>query len=109
MKTLNLINKYFRIIEQDEQNPADATEAPADATEVVAPPEKQVGIPGGEKMLFDLLIRAFKHTPEPEDLAIIDTIKQEYSASNLNEVVATIAKLLQSSKGDIISTLDKSI
>jgi hypothetical protein len=109
MKTLNLINKYFRIIEQDEQNPADATEAPADATEVVAPPEKQVGIPGGEKMLVDLLIRAFEHTPQPEDLSIIDTIKQEYSVSNLNEVVATIAKLLKSSNGDIIGTLDKSI
>jgi hypothetical protein len=104
MKTLNLINKYFRIIEQDEQNPANAT----DATDVVAPTEVQPLTSEGEKLLIDLLIKAFAHSPDDNELTIIDTIQQQYLESNPKEVVAVIQKLLDGGKEELVSVMNKS-
>ena len=105
MKTLNLINKYFRIIEQDEQTPTNAT----DATEVVAQPEVQPLTSEGEKFLINLLITAFAHSPDDNELNIIDTIQQQYLESNPKEVVAVIQKLLNGSNEELLSVINKTV
>ena len=107
MKTLNLINKYFRIIEQDEQNPTNAPKT-IDATDVVAPPEVQPLTSEGEKLLIDLLIKAFAHSPDDNELTIIDTIQQQYLESNPKEVVAVIQKLLDGGKEELVGVMNKS-
>lgn len=104
MKTLNLINKYFKIIEQDEQAPSDATNVvtPEDTPQEVQPLTSE-----GEKLLIDLLIKAFAHSPDDNELNIIDTIQQQYLESNPKEVVATIQQLLNGSKEEFINTINQ--
>ena len=114
MKTLKLIDKYFRIIEQVEQ-PLDATEPnaapqPDQAAAPKAPePEKEV-IPlttEGEKYLIDLLVKAFAHTPDNNELAIVDEMQQEYRNTNPKEIASTIQRLLDGGKEELTSELDK--
>lgn len=113
MKTLTLINKYFRIIEQGEQ-PLDATE-PNSQQSTQSPattkpePEQEV-IPlttEGEQYLIDLLVKAFAHTPDNNELAIVDTIQQEYRNSNPKEIASTIQRLLDGGKEEFTAELDK--
>lgn len=104
MKTLALIEKYFRIIEQSNQ-PLDATEpntpqpdqaaAPVNTkpTEEVPPPEEELkDIPGsGEQYLICLAIKSFAHTPTNEQKKWLDNIRKTYRNSNPKKIAAEIA------------------
>ena len=186
MKTLNLINKYFRIIEQSNQ-PLDATEPEPQQPQKEAPASEQpkeedkgiassgeqylivlaikafahtpksqelkwldkiqstyrnttpkkiasyiaprVGLSReeflklyvspkpdqkvnplseeGEKMLIDVIIRSFEHTPDDNELSIIDTVRREYFKTSPEEVTSTIQKLLGSGKEKFINTINQ--
>lgn len=186
MKTLNLINKYFRIIEQSNES-LDATEPTAQQPQEEAPVSEQpkeedkgiasageqylivlaikafahtpnsqelkwldkiqstyrntnpkkiashiaprVGLSQrefsklyvspkpdqevnplseeGEKMLIDIIMRAFEHTPDDNELSIIDTVRREYFKTDPEEVTSTIQKLLDGGKEELINTINQ--
>ena len=54
-----------------------------------------------------MLIKAFAHSPDDNELNIIDTIQQQYLESNPKEVVATIQQLLNGSKEEFINTINQ--
>jgi hypothetical protein len=187
MKTLNLINKYFKIIEQSNQ-PLDATEPNLQQSQEEAPVSEQpkeeykgiasageqylivlaikafahtpysqelkwldkiqstyrntnpkkiashialrVGLSQrefsklyvspkpdqevnplseeGEKMLIDIIMRSFEHTPDDNELSIIDTVRREYFKTAPEEVTSTIQKLLDGGKEELINTINQS-
>ena len=96
MKTLNLINKYFRIIEQSNQ-PLDATEPTSqqpegEATASEQPEEEDRGIASaGEQYLIVLAIKAFAHTPSTEELRWLDQIQATYRNTNPKKIASRIA------------------
>lgn len=114
MKTINLINKYFRIIEQGGQ-PPDATEPnsqqptqPPTTTTKTEPAQEVIPLTTeGEQYLIDLLVKAFAHTPDNNELAIVDSIQQEYRSTNPKEIASTIQQLLDGGKEEFTSELDK--
>jgi hypothetical protein len=115
MKTLKLIDKYIKLLEQDAQAMPQQPEQAAqpDATDVATQPEEQEVRPlssEGEKELVMLLVQAFAHAPTEQELKIVDAINQELSETNPKEVAETISKLLNSSStGDqqMIDRIDK--
>lgn len=96
MKTLNLINKYFRIIEQSNQ-PLDATEPTSQQPQEGAPASEQPeeedkGIASaGEQYLIVLAIKAFAHTPKNEELRWLDKIQSTYRNTKPKKIAAHIA------------------
>lgn len=108
MKTLKLIDKYIRLLEQDAQQPVEI-----DATDLEsqpAKPEVAPFTPEGEKSLVALLVQAFAHTPTSRELSTVDAINQELGQTNPKEVAETINTLLNSSStGDqaMIDRIDK--
>jgi hypothetical protein len=105
MKTLKLIDRYLHIIEQGEPLPVDATPDATDATTQPAP-EVQPMTSEGEKYLIDLLVKAFSHSPDAEELKIVDTINQEYKEQNPKEVAEAIEKLLAGGKEEFQNALN---
>jgi hypothetical protein len=106
MKTLRLIDKYIKLLEQDAQAmPQQPEQAPQpDATDVATQPEEPEVLPltsMGEKRLIMLLVQAFEHSPTEQELEIVDAIDLEFKETNPKEVVSTILRLLNStSTGD---------
>jgi hypothetical protein len=109
MKTLKLIDKYIRLLEQDmqpvpQQSDQTAEAPPVDATDVATQPEEPEVLPltsMGEKRLIMLLVQAFEHSPTEQELEIVDAIDLEFKETNPKEVVSTILRLLNStSTGD---------
>ena len=99
MKTLKLIDKYIKLLEQDAQAmPQQPEQAPQpDATDVATQPEEPEVQPlssAAEKGLVMLLVQAFQHAPTPQELEIIDAIDLEFRETNPKEVAAQIENLL---------------
>lgn len=115
MKTLKLIDKYIKLLEQDAQAmPQQPEQAPQpDATDVATQPEEpevRTLSSTAEKELVMLLVQAFSHAPTPQELEIVDAIDQEFKDTNPKEVASAIADLLGStSTGDqqMIDRIDK--
>jgi hypothetical protein len=108
MKTLKLIDRYLRILEQDAQIDASAVEQP-DATDINTQPEEQEVRPlssEGEKYLVNLLVQAFAHTPTDQELNIVDSINQEVGQTNPRDVAETIQQLLNNTQEDFERTID---
>lgn len=108
MKTLKLIDRYLHILEQGEPLPADATADATDVTTQPAPAPETLPLSSeGEKYLIDLLVKAFAHSPDAEELKIVDTINQQYKDQNPKEVAETIQKLLAGGTEEFESSLNK--
>jgi len=103
MKTLKLIDRYLHILEQDEPLPVDATDV---TTQPAPAPETLPLSSEGEKYLVDLLVKAFSHSPDAEELKIIDAINQEYKEQNPKEVAEAIEKLLAGGKEEFQNVLN---
>lgn len=77
----------------------------------VSPKPDQEVIPlseEGEKMLIDIIIRSFEHTPDDNELSIIDTVRREYFKTDPEEVTSTIQKLLDGGKEELVNTINQS-
>lgn len=61
----------------------------------------------GEKYLIDLLVKAFAHSPDNNELKIIDTVSQEYREENPKQIADTIQKLLDGGDEEFEETLNK--
>ncbi len=115
MKTLKLIDKYIKLLEQDAQAMPQQPDQAAqpDATDVATQPEEPEIRPlssVAEKGLVMLLVQAFQHAPTPQELEIVDAIDLEFRDTNPKEVAAQIKNLLGStSTGDeqMINRIDK--
>jgi len=95
MKTIKLIESYYKLLEQDDVEAA----AEVDATEVAAevPEEAPVLTTEAEIYLTKLAALAFSHTPTPEEENLINSLSQEYGQSEPKRVTDQIQDLLQSS------------
>ncbi len=96
MKTIKLIESYYKLLEQDDVEGADAE---VDATEVAAevPEEAPVLTTEAEIYLTKLAALAFSYSPTPEEENLINTLSQEYGQSEPKRVTDQIQDLLQSS------------
>ena len=96
MKTLKLIESYYKLLEQDDVEGADAE---VDATEVAAevPEEAPVLTTEAEIYLTKLAALAFSYSPTPEEENLINTLSQEFGQSEPKRVTDQIQDLLQSS------------
>ncbi len=109
MKTITLIDKYLKLLEQDVQLPDEQLNQ-ADATDIETQPVEQEVKPlssEGEKYLVNLLVQAFAHTPTDQELNIVDAINQEAGQSNPKDVAETIEKLLNNTSENFIKTIDR--
>ncbi len=96
MKTIKLIESYYKLLEQDDVEGADAE---VDATEVAAevPEEAPVLTTEAEIYLTKLAALAFSYSPTPEEENLINTLSQEYGQSEPKRITDQIQDLLQSS------------
>lgn len=96
MKTIKLIESYYKLLEQDDVEVADAE---VDATEVAAevPEEAPVLTTEAEIYLSKLAALAFSYSPTPEEENLINTLSQEFGQSEPKRVTDQIQDLLQSS------------
>lgn len=116
MKTLNIINKYIKLLEQDEQKRLDPTNVEdnmednpdLEQDQEQGDDEEKKTIPltsEGEKYLIGLLVKAFAHSPSEDELKIIDSINQEYKHENPKEISDAIERLLDNSQEEFIDVL----
>ncbi len=96
MKTLKLIESYYKLLEQDGVEGEDAA---VDATEVAAevPEEAPVLTTEAEIYLTKLAALAFSYTPTPEEENLINSLSKEFGQSEPKRVTDQIQDLLQSS------------
>ena len=96
MKTLKLIESYYKLLEQDG---VEGVDAEVDATEVAAevPEEAPVLTTEAEIYLTKLAALAFSYSPTPEEENLINTLSLEYGQSEPKRVTDQIQDLLQSS------------
>lgn len=96
MKTIRLIESYYKLLEQDDVEGADAE---VDATEVAAevPEEAPVLTTEAEIYLTKLAALAFSYSPTPEEENLINTLSQEFGQTEPKRVTDQIQDLLQSS------------
>ena len=96
MKTIKLIESYYKLLEQDGVEGEDAA---VDATEVAAevPAEAPVLTTEAEIYLTKLAALAFSYSPTPEEENLINTLSQEYGQSEPKRITDQIQDLLQSS------------
>ncbi len=96
MKTIKLIESYYKLLEQDDVEGADAE---VDATEVAAEVPEEVPVLSTEAEIYlsKLAALAFSYSPTPEEENLINTLSQEYGQSEPKRVTDQIQDLLQSS------------
>ena len=96
MKTIKLIESYYKLLEQDG---VEGVDAEVDATEVAAevPEEAPVLTTEAEIYLTKLAALAFSYSPTPEEENLINTLSQEFGQSEPKRVTDQIQDLLQSS------------
>lgn len=105
MKTIDLINKYINILEQDDGG--DYAETPIDATDVTEqPPEEPAPLTvEGEKYLISLLVKAFLHVPDESESKIVKELQATILDRNPKDVAESIESMLEISQGDMKSVL----
>ena len=101
MKTLNLIERYRDLLEQDAEGmePVDATdvtEQPADITPLTSE---------GERYLVDLLVKAFLHVPDESEGKIVKELQVTLLDKNPKDVAESIESMLELSVNDTKKTL----
>lgn len=113
MKTLKLIDRYIKVLEQDEQQgaPADATEAPP-APEQAPAETSNIGDTGGENYLIRLAAAAFMMPERPsiEEMRIVSEVMKKFMSSSPNKVAETIEQYINTkttSNKEIQSLLGK--
>jgi len=95
MKTLKLIKRYKRLLEQDEGVEFDV-DIEADATDVEdVPPDPEGITPEGEIYIAKLLTNAFIWAPSPQDINIANQTNQQYGETDPRKVIETIERLLE--------------
>ena len=92
MKTIKLIESYYKLLEQDGVEGEDATEVAAEV-----PVEEPSLTTEAEIYLTKLAALAFSYSPTPEEENLINTLSQEYGQSEPKRVTDQIQDLLQSS------------
>jgi hypothetical protein len=104
MKTLSLLNKCFRLLEQDNLDP-NALNEPVDATAVPAQePQESADLPSqGEIYLINLVAKAFAYTPKRSELWTADAINKQYRNENPKRVAKLIARYLPNVKSNTVS------
>jgi len=110
MKTIKLIESYYKLLEQDGAEGEDpAADAAVDATEVAAevPEEAPVLTTEAEIYLTKLAALAFSYTPTPEEENLINTLSQELGQSEPKRVTDQIQDLLQSSNKSLEKELNE--
>ena len=102
MKTLQLIEKYKTLLEQDEDLGL------ADATDVTEQPEAPTPLTAeGEKYLIGLVVKAFLHTADDSEAKIARELQATMLEDNPKDVVETIENFLEISSNDMRAELDK--
>ena len=97
MKTEQLFEKYMKaLIEQDEQEPVDAT----DAAEQPPAPEPEVLTSEGERFLIELVIKAFLHKPDETEANIVKELQANILKINPKSVLENIKNMLEISPVD---------
>ena len=105
MKTEKLFKYSNSILSEDVEGGApdatDVAEMPADA---MAPDPSEM-TSEGEKVIVELLVKAFLHEPPEDDAAIAKELEADIN-TDPKVVIAKIRNLLQMSEGDMKDTLD---
>ena len=97
MKTEQLFEKYMKaLIEQDEQEPVDAT----DAAEQPPAPEPEVLTSEGERFLIELVIKAFLHKPDETEANIVKELQATLLKDRPKDVLENIKNMLAISPVD---------
>lgn len=108
MKTLNLINKYFRLLEQDENpdQPVDPTETGNEAPQAPEPSvEPLTSI--AEQGYISLAARAFAFKPTDEQISHVNDALLEAGKTNPRLIRDLIEGYLPDSSESIDSLLSK--
>jgi hypothetical protein len=115
MKKLKTLDLLDRLISEalDPTEVSDNAEAPpeteADAEAPVEDePVEQKKLPltsEGEKFLIKLLIKAFAHAPDEEELKIVDAVNLEFMDVNPKQIADTIAQLIDSTDQGFVDIL----
>ena len=102
MKTEQLFEKYMKaLIEQDEQEPVDAT----DVAEQPPAPEPEVLTSEGEKFLIELVIKAFLHKPDETEANIVKELQANVLRDRPKDVLENIKNMLEISLVDTKTSL----
>lgn len=106
MKTLNLINKYFKILEQgeDQTQPVDPTETgsePADKAEPSVEPLTSIA----EQGYISLAARSFAYKPTDEQISKVNDALLSLGKSNPRVIRDLIESFLPDSSDSIDSLL----
>ena len=97
MKTNRLFEKYMKaLIEQDELEPVDAT----DAAEQPPAPEPEVLTSEGERFLIELVIKAFLHKPDETEANIVKELQATILRDRPKDVLENIKNMLEISPVD---------
>jgi len=97
MKTEQLFEKYMKaLIEQDEQEPVDAS----DAAEQPASREHEVLTSEGERFLIELVIKAFLHKPDETEANIVKELQATLLRDRPKDVLENIKNMLEISPVD---------
>ena len=98
-KTLKLLTDTLRsITEQDEQsalpdaNPPQAQ--PEQQPDATKPQPSQPMTSEGEKYYIDLVVRAFAHSPDDNELKIVDDLQRQYKHVEPKKIADAIQKML---------------
>lgn len=108
MRTLSIINKHLKALnEQDATAPDETSQPQADAA---ATPDKAVsaiGDTGGESYLIDLAVNAFIYGSQPgkpteSELKMVIEAYKAYKESEPNKVAATLEEIMKlGNSGDV--------
>ena len=97
MKTDRLFEKYMEmLIEQDELEPVDAT----DAAEQPAEPAPAVLTSEGERYLIELVVKAFLHKPDDTEANIARELQATLLKDRPKDVLENIKNMLEISPND---------
>lgn len=112
MKTLKLIDQYFKLLEQDQQQPVQEPQ-PVDATDIETQPEEPEApelTTTGERDLIALLSQAFVHVPTEQELNMVAEVERKMGKDDPRAIVATIRTILPSTRSsdeDMIDRIDR--
>lgn len=98
MKTLKLIERYKKLLEQDEVEEVEQVDVDveADATDVAdIPPEPEGITPEGEIYIAKLLTNAFIWAPSPQDINIANQANKQFGETDPRKVIETIERLIE--------------
>ena len=108
MKTIKLIDRYLKLLEQDAQ-PGVSSSEPVDATDIASQPDEPEVKPlssEGEKFYLNLLVKAFAHAPTEQEINIVDSLNQEMGDTSPRTVAEEILKLLNTTPSSMQKTID---